>query len=658
YMSPEQVRGEGHRLDGRSDVFSLGVILYEMLTGQRPFTAADRNQLFHQITTVEPTAPRVLDPSIPAELECVCLKAIAKRSSDRFETAGVFAEALNDCLVRGWTPTAAVSTAVVQPRGLRSFDADDSEVFLQLLPGLKNRAGLPESIAFWKEQIEKSDAENTFSVGLIYGPSGCGKSSLVKAGLLPRLSRQIRTIYLEATATSTEEGLSRQLRKLRPDLSGVSGLVELLTAIRRGTGPKIVIFLDQFEQWLHRNPAGPETELVLALRQCDGARLQAVLMIRDDFYASVSRLMQQLDIDIVQRKNCMMIDLFDLEHAANVLRKFGSSYGRLPPLPAELSLPQQNFVRRVVESLAENNQVISVRLALFCDMVRHREWTADTLQEIGGADGVGVAFLEETFANSRSDVRYRRHQLAVRGILKALLPGADAEFKGNSCTSQHLQTAAGYTDNDRDFKEVIRILDVELRLITPTESDAAVISGASLATAADQSQFYQLTHDYLVPALREWLTRRQKETPAGRAELALEERTRLWEARRESRHLPSLSEYCRICWYLRRQPKTPAQQLLLRAAGRLQLFRGGIVFLLLTVALLVGLSQRQQAEMAIAELRASNIAQTKTSELAAALQPLQSSRKYALPTLQKLYAKSAEMPEDRLHLAIARMLLG
>ena len=72
-------------------------------------------------------------------------------------------------------------------KGLRSFDAHDADFFLELLPGPRDREGLPESIRFWKTRIEETDPDNTFSVGLIYGPSGCGKSSLVKAGLLPRL---------------------------------------------------------------------------------------------------------------------------------------------------------------------------------------------------------------------------------------------------------------------------------------------------------------------------------------------------------------------------------------------------------------------------------------------------------------------------------------
>ena len=71
----------------------------------------------------------------------------------------------------------------VIPKGLRSYEEEDAYFFLELLPGTRDRDGLPESIRYWKIPIERTDADRTFPVGLIYGPSGCGKSSLVKAGL-------------------------------------------------------------------------------------------------------------------------------------------------------------------------------------------------------------------------------------------------------------------------------------------------------------------------------------------------------------------------------------------------------------------------------------------------------------------------------------------
>ena len=94
YMSPEQESGEGHRVDGRSDVFSLGVVLYELLTGRRPFRSDSRSELLNEIIAADPRPPRQLDDAVPRELERICLKAMAQRASDRYSTAGDLAEDL------------------------------------------------------------------------------------------------------------------------------------------------------------------------------------------------------------------------------------------------------------------------------------------------------------------------------------------------------------------------------------------------------------------------------------------------------------------------------------------------------------------------------------------------------------------------------------
>jgi formylglycine-generating enzyme required for sulfatase activity len=545
---------------------------------------------------------------------------------------------------------------MVVPKGLRSFDAGDAEFFLELMPGPRDRDGLPDSIRFWKSRIETTDADASFAVGLIYGPSGCGKSSLVKAGLLPRLAKSVTAVYVEATAEETEARLLKSLRRHVSDLPSDLGLIESLAALRQGRylepGQQVLLVLDQFEQWLHAKRDEENTELVQALRQCDGGRLRCIVMVRDDFWLAVSRFMKSMEIEILEGRNSALVDLFDPIHARKVLAAFGRAYGRLPENLGQGLKEENAFLDQAIASLTREGKIISVRLALFAEMFKSKPWTPASLKEVGGAEGVGITFLEETFSATTASPEHRYHQQAARAVLRSFLPESGADIKGQKRSHQELLEASGYAGRRKEFSDLMRILDSELRLVTPTDLEGQADSTPSAAHV--DAQYYQLSHDYLVPSLRGWLTRKQKESHRGRAELRLAEAAAWWNAKRERRRLPTWWEWANIRLFTRAKNWTEPQRTMMSQVRRRLTIRGALVAAGLAVLLAVGWEafgrMRAQALM-------DDLVRAPTADVPAIVRDMKSYRRWLNNPLNKMYADAEAQGDARkqLHLSLAML---
>ena len=248
YASPEQTGRINRSADHRSDLYALGVILYEMLTGRLPFEAEDSATLIHQLLTQEAVPPSLLDPRLPSVLSDVVLKCLEKNPEDRYQSAFGLLHDLKTCRDQ-WREQGEIADFALG-------SADRSEQFSIA----KSLYGRERDLERMSEAFERTRFGGSKGV-LVYGPSGVGKSSLVRE--MKQLVRQEQATFLESKFEANKrpapyEGFLQALKQwvMQIVANGEGSIAHWGEQMTRTLGPMAGVLVE----------ALPELQLILGVQ--------------------------------------------------------------------------------------------------------------------------------------------------------------------------------------------------------------------------------------------------------------------------------------------------------------------------------------------------------------------------------------------------------
>jgi serine/threonine protein kinase len=288
YMSPEQASGQGTAVDVRTDVYSLGATLYELLTLRPMFDAANHQHLLHHILNTEPWAPRAIERAIPAELETIVLKAVSKSPGDRYQTA-------------------------------RDF-ADDLRRFVDNRPILARRPSLPQRVRKWRQRHPSLVAAGILLL-LVVAAGSLVSAALVRSAY--ERERQ-RAEDAETQFRLAQKAVHEMIQISDEELAGNP----LLQAARRRLLESALVYFQEFIDRRQDDPAAQdelrETRARVQKILADLAMLQTARptpMLRD------KAVMDALQLDDEQRRRIR--DMLDAGMKSML------QWGKLPPAERE-----------------------------------------------------------------------------------------------------------------------------------------------------------------------------------------------------------------------------------------------------------------------------------------------------------------------------------
>ena len=272
YMSPEQVRGE--TVDARSDLFSLGVVLYEMATGERPFVARNRILLMNAILNAKPTAASKLNPSLPAALDTIITKSLEKNREKRFQHAADISSELKRLKreMRNEPAPVAVATPSGPHHRLERYGSIVAAIRGRLLekptkPVQARPTNLPvQRTGFVGREKEVADAIELLlrpdvRLATITGPGGIGKTRLAVQVASSLVQYFPGGVYFVPLASLNDPILMAsvivQVLGIR-DFGTQSPIEILKEALREQLRAPLLLLLDNFEHLIAAAPTVAE----------------------------------------------------------------------------------------------------------------------------------------------------------------------------------------------------------------------------------------------------------------------------------------------------------------------------------------------------------------------------------------------------------------
>jgi serine/threonine-protein kinase len=217
YMSPEQFKGT--EVDRRSDLYSVSVVLFELLTGRRPFSGSTAVELMYQVLNEQPPRVRELNPVVPAALDAVIAKALTRDLADRFDSAAAFAKALRDALPK--------PAAVDDPTLLRTRLAVAPQV----------REGASPALGWTPEVLQKVEQSLATHIGPL------AKVMVKRATQRAKSLEDLCQSLAESIPDAGEK--SQFLRRIGTEVSGSAAMGSTPQAVASGLEPAVLALAQQ-----------------------------------------------------------------------------------------------------------------------------------------------------------------------------------------------------------------------------------------------------------------------------------------------------------------------------------------------------------------------------------------------------------------------------